>query len=111
MLWAAKRQGVDAHPPGAVEFAAAGIIAGTLQLEQSGSQVAESIATDDHGAACRFPDRAVEGQSDFRRRSAAVGEMPAGVSHIRTHGGAPSAQQVEAGVVVLDQLETPRSHA
>ena len=44
MLRAAERQRIHTHAPRAVEFAATGVIAGTLQFEQSGSQMAEGIA-------------------------------------------------------------------
>ena len=111
MVRAAKRQRVDAHPSRAVEVAAAGVVAGTLQFEQTGGQMSESIAADDCRAPGRFANLAVEGQRDFSGGAGAVSEMPAGFSEVGAHRGSPAAQQIKTGVVVLDQLETPGSHA
>src|SRR6202035_5484779 len=33
-----------------------------------------------------------------------------GVGEVGCHGGAPAAQQIETGVIVLDQLKSPGSH-
>ena len=54
MLRSAERQCIDAHAPRTVEIASAGVVPGTLQLEQSGSQMAEGVAADDQCAAGRF---------------------------------------------------------
>ena len=59
----------------------------------------------------RFANRAVEGQHNFGGGAGAVGEMPAGFGEVGAHREAPAAQQIETGVVVLDQLETPGGHA
>jgi hypothetical protein len=78
MLRAAERQRIHTHAPRAVEFAATGVIAGTLQFEQSGSQMAEGIAANDQSATGGFANRAIQRERYFGRGFAAVGEMPSG---------------------------------
>ena len=79
MLRAAERQRIDTHAPRAVEFAAAGVIAGSLQFEQSGSQVAEGVAADDQSATSCFANRTIQRERYFGSGLAPVGEMPSGV--------------------------------
>ena len=59
----------------------------------------------------RFANRAIQSERDFGGGLAPVGEMPSPVGQIRTHAGSPAAQQIEARVIVLDQLEAPGHHA
>src|ERR1039458_5220762 len=111
VLRSAKRQRVHTHAASPIELATAGIVAGALQLEQPRAEVAESVTAYESNVACGLADGAVERQRNLGGCLAPVREMPPGGGKIRRHGEAPPAQQVEAGVIMLHQLETPRNRA
>src|ERR1039458_9538406 len=111
VLRSAKRQRVHTHAASPIELATAGIVAGALQLEQPRAEVAESVTAYESNVACGLADGAVERQRNLGGCLAPVREMPPGGGKFRRHGEAPPAQQVEAGVIMLHQLETPRNRA
>ena len=108
VLRGAKRERVHAHAARAVQLAAAGIVAGALQFEKPGAQVTERVAADQQGVAGGLADGAIKRQGDFGGGPAAVREVPTIVGELRAHRETPPAQQIEAGVIVLDQSHNPQ---
>ena len=110
-----KRQGVDSHPSAAFPVTARRVVAGALQVDQARREVADGVAADDHQLTRSLPDRGVERGDDLGSAPGPVGEDPtapggAGVQP-GDHRRSEPAEDVEAGEVVLDQLETPVGEA
>src|SRR6185312_15968425 len=117
VLWQAEAKGVDAHFDGARPFAAAGVVADAVELEESGGEVRDGVAADEvHrggaaaqgmiGAGC-VADGAVEGQKDLGIGAGAVVEMPACYGEVVRHARAPAAEGIVGAVIVFYHLEAP----
>src|SRR5512146_3235703 len=74
----------------------------------SGREMAHRVAADDEALARRRANVAIELVDHFSRRAiGARGEGPAVARERRAHLKSPTPEDVERGVVVLDQLEAP----
>ena len=100
-------QGVDAHLPGPLPFHAAGVVAGPLELKDSGSQMRDGVAADDDGVSRAPADGPVKGENDLRGGLGPVIEVPAALKHLPAHLEAPEAEDVGGRKIVLQKSVAP----
>src|SRR5262245_8560766 len=108
MLRSTKRQCVHAHLRGAQPFAPARVVADAADLEYTSREVAHGVAADDERITGPFANGAIEIVDDFGRGSRwSGGERPTVARHRAAHLKAPATENVEGGVIMLDQLIAP----
>ena len=99
---------VDAHSKGAVPFFAAGVVAGAVQMDQTGAKMRDGVAADQQHVACGFMNQTVEIQNDLGVGFGAVREVPVfRIADEFCKVSAKQAEQIKRRIVVFQHLIAP----